>query len=237
MGPYPDAMRGVLLTGGASSRMGTPKAAIPFGGRTLGRRAADALREVTEQAVAVGPAFDTDLRTVEDPREGPLVAFVCGATADDPTFLVACDIPFLGAGALRSLARQLGPHDAVVPVVDGRDQPSVSLWSPHAVDVAREAVAKGERRLMAVIRRLDVRRVEDETLFDVDTPDDLARAGALLLERRARIARRRDAGAEERELRADAAEQAEQRAGLPRPLAAGERQHTPDDRRDLRGLP
>ncbi len=198
-------MDGVLLTGGASSRMGMPKAAIDFDGVSLGRRAADALRALCDRVVAVGPSFDTGLECVDDPSHGPLVAFVRGARTA-PTFLVACDVPFVGTELLTMLADELGPHGAVVPVVDGRDQPSVSLFSSRAVEVARRAVADGERSLRAWIAQLDVRRIDLEGLIDVDTPDDLAHARALLLEGRARIVRRRDTGAEDRKLRRDAAE-------------------------------
>jgi molybdopterin-guanine dinucleotide biosynthesis protein A len=198
-------MHGVLLTGGASSRMGSPKAAISFDGVTLARRAADALGAVASDSVAVGPAFDGGLRSVSDPSEGPLVAFVCGADAfdrDEPTFLVACDVPFVSAAMLERL--ELGVHDAVVPVVDGRDQPSISLYSPRAIDVARRLVRDGTRSLRAWLEWLDVRRIDgDDDFLDVDTPDDLARARALLRERGARIVGRRDAGAEDRELRGD----------------------------------
>jgi molybdopterin-guanine dinucleotide biosynthesis protein A len=185
--------------------MGAPKAAIEFGGVTLGRRAADALRAVCDRVVAVGPSFDTGLPSVSDPMEGPLVAFASGAE-DAPTFLVACDVPFVSADLLRTLAGELGPHDAVVPVVAGRDQPSVSLYAPRAIEAARESVADGDRSLRAWIARLDVRRLPVDELIDVDTPDDLARARALLLERRARIVRGGDARAEDRELGGDRSE-------------------------------
>jgi molybdopterin-guanine dinucleotide biosynthesis protein A len=138
-------MHGVLLTGGRSSRMGTHKAAIDFGGRTFAQRAADALRAVAEPVVAAGPSFDTGLESVEDPDEGPLVAFVCGAGAlpmTEPVFLVACDVPFVTAEMLRVVASSLGDFDAVVPVA----------------------------------------------FRDIDTPEDLARARALLSERRTGIA-------------------------------------------------
>jgi molybdenum cofactor guanylyltransferase len=202
-------MHGVLLTGGASSRMGEPKAAIEFDGLSLARRAADALRAVTDDAVVVGPPFDSGLRSAADPMQGPLVAFVCGADAfatDEPTFLVACDMPFVSASMLASL--DLGLHDGVIPVVGGRNQPSVSLYAPRAIDVARHLAADGVRRWSTWLEQLDVRRVEVDDLFaDVDTPDDLARARALLRERGARIVGRGHAGAEDRELRSDRAEQ------------------------------
>ncbi len=190
-------VHGVLLTGGRSSRMGVHKATIEFDGRTLAARAAQALRDVADPVLAIGPAFDTGLDDVRDPGEGPLVAFVSGADelkrrgCDGPVFLVACDMPFVDADVLRLLGSMLEGKDGVVPVVGGRDQPSISLFTPDAIDVARAVVAEGARSMKAWLARIDVRRFDDDTgIFeDVDTPEDLARARALLLERRARIVR------------------------------------------------
>ena len=46
---------GILLTGGASRRMGTDKATIVVGGETLARRTARLLSAVCDPAVEVGP--------------------------------------------------------------------------------------------------------------------------------------------------------------------------------------
>src|SRR5438046_10752398 len=116
--------------------MGGPKASISFAGKTCAQRGAGALLAVAERVVVGGPEFRTGLEVVDDPREGPLVAFVCGAEAlvpDGPVFLVACDVPFVSAEVLGFIASRLGDFDAVLPVVAGRDQPSISLFAPQAI--------------------------------------------------------------------------------------------------------
>src|SRR5512135_3454415 len=70
---------GLLLTGGASKRMRRDKATIDFGGVPLAVRVARALAQVAYPVLAVGIEAGTGLPTVDDPREGPLVAFVRGA--------------------------------------------------------------------------------------------------------------------------------------------------------------
>lgn len=183
----------LLLTGGSSRRMGHPKAAVEFHGVSFARRISQTLGAIASPVLAVGPSFDSGLESVADPAEGPLVAFVCGTNAlaarrcDGLVLLVACDVPLVDPPALRLVVSALGSHDGVVPVVGGRDQPSVSCWAPAAVDVARRLVAGGHRSMRSWISELDVRRLthrdwsgvaSDLAFTDIDTPEDLERAQA-----------------------------------------------------------
>jgi molybdopterin-guanine dinucleotide biosynthesis protein A len=175
---------GLVLTGGASSRMGVAKASIQLHGVSLGRRVADAMRTVADPVLAVGPAFDTGLGAVDDPRQGPLVAFVAGADAladrghAGPIVLAACDLAFVDEAGVRLVVESLGSHDGVIPVVAGRDQPALSCYTPHAVAEARRLVARGARSLHEWVAAMDVCRIsaDERLLMDVDTPADLERA-------------------------------------------------------------
>src|SRR3989442_12672846 len=68
---------GVVLAGGRSSRMGTPKAALEWHGSTLLRRTAGIISRVTDGPVVVVrapgqalPALPPQIEVVDDPREG-----------------------------------------------------------------------------------------------------------------------------------------------------------------------
>jgi molybdopterin-guanine dinucleotide biosynthesis protein A len=107
--------------------------------------------------------------------------------------MCACDVPLVDGAVLGILVDELDGHDAVIPVVSGRDQPTVSCYAPEAARVARELAASGARSLREWIARLDVRRLTaadwpgasfDETFTDVDTPEDLVRVTALVRDRR-----------------------------------------------------
>jgi molybdopterin-guanine dinucleotide biosynthesis protein A len=176
-------MHGLVLTGGKSSRMGSEKALVEWDGSTLVRRAVDALAPVAHPVLCVGPSYGTGLDSVDDAREGPLVAFVAGADAlreracRGPVVMTACDVPLVTADDVRLLVSELGDMDAVIPVVGGRDQPSVSCYSLAAIEVARAVVAEGGRSMRAWHARLEARRLTGlEHLFDVDTPEELAHA-------------------------------------------------------------
>lgn len=171
------------------------KATLDFGGETMAARIGRALRQVAYPVLAVGPAAGSDLEQVEDPREGPLKAFVAGADAlrarghDGPILLLACDVPFVEPGFLAHLVRSLGDADAIVPYVRGRDQSLVACYSQAAVALARWLVADGADALRDLLRIIDVRRLREEEfdhiwpawmLADLDSPGALLRARMLL---------------------------------------------------------
>ena len=175
---------GLLLTGGASSRMGVPKATLLVDGEPIAARLARLLARVCTPALEVGPGY-SELRRVEDehPGMGPLAALVAGADAaggSGPVLLVACDLPFVGEGLLSRLVTWPGTGTVVPVDRDGMLQPVCARYSHDAIRRARERLADGERSLRAVLGGVDVTRVEDvddRELVDVDTPEDARRWG------------------------------------------------------------
>ena len=75
-------MAGVLLTGGASRRMGTDKARLVVNGETLAARSARVLTAVCDPVVEVGPGVSGLPAVLEEPPgAGPLVALLAGVGA------------------------------------------------------------------------------------------------------------------------------------------------------------
>src|SRR5262245_66061476 len=97
---------GIVLCGGKSSRMGRPKAWLPFGDEVMLQRVVRIVREVVEPVVVVAaPGQDVPLppevEIVRDEVEGrgPLAGLAAGLTAlegkVDAAYLSSCDVPFL----------------------------------------------------------------------------------------------------------------------------------------------
>jgi molybdopterin-guanine dinucleotide biosynthesis protein A len=174
----------VLLTGGASRRMGVDKATLVIRGEPLAIHAATVLAAVCDPVIEVG-AGATGLRCVreEPPGEGPLAALLAGAdalTTEVPIVLLACDLPFIDETVVRMLAEHPG-KGSVVPTVAGRKQYACSRWSPAAIASARVEFARGERAMRALLAAGDAAFVAADqharALADVDSPADLARLG------------------------------------------------------------
>ena len=180
---------GLLLTGGASSRMGVDKATIEVDGSTIGQKSADLLAAVVTLALEVGPGF-TDLVAVREapPRQGPLAGIVAGRRAlikrglsrSASCIVLACDLPLLNRAILEVLSSP--PRGiALVPLIDNIAQPLCARWSTNDLDEAERRFEAGERslRLLPNPAEADMRSNSswgDDAvrLSDADSPDDLA---------------------------------------------------------------
>lgn len=194
MAPPPERapVGGLLLSGGASRRMGFDKALLPVEGQANAVRLAGALRRVALGPVLeVGPARSGLPAVQEQPAgSGPLAAVVAGWLAlcdrgwQGPVVVVACDLPLLNETALSLLARWPGTA-SVVPCSEGQPQPLCARWAAGDLAVARRLVSEGRRSLKALLEAVDFQRLEppdwpsalEGVLADVDTPEDLRRLG------------------------------------------------------------
>jgi len=197
-------VEGFILVGGRSSRMGTDKSRLQFGGQTSVERIAAELRSVTRRISLVGPGrsgYDPDLRIVPDTHErwGALggIHAALGACVSDWALIVACDLPFVTrdlCSRLLTLSQQESP-DAVVPIQpDGRPQPLCALYRREPCRLeAEQLIASGEHTPRALLANVNPRWVRPAELidlpgaenffFNVNTPADYEQAQLLLLQR------------------------------------------------------
>jgi len=189
-GPQPPCPRpaALLLTGGASRRMGADKATLVVGGVGLAERTAALLGAVAAPVLEVGPGYTALPRTREvPPGSGPLAAMAAGAAAllerrhRGPVLVVATDLPLLTRAYLLRLAdhRADDARCCVVPRdAEGRPQPVCARYSMAVLARAPALVAAGHRSVMALLARAPVIWLDgggDDALMDVDTPEDLER--------------------------------------------------------------
>ena len=187
---------GIVLCGGRSSRMGADKAALAFGDETLGQRAVRVVREVADEVIIVrregqAPLFvEPPVRIVHDPIEGfgPLAGLAAGlaASTTDLNLVVACDMPLVRSAVLHRLIELHGDADICVAEVDGRPSPLCAVYRKGAAGVAEALLASGERRVMALLDRVQTKRVDAAVFRDIDpdlatfvscnTPDELQAA-------------------------------------------------------------
>ncbi len=180
---------GVVLTGGASRRMGTDKALLEIGGIAMARRVGDALAGAgATEVVAVGGdaagLARLGLPTVADdhPGHGPLAAVVTALAhaVDDVVVVLACDLPSVSADLVGHLVSSIdeGDHDAAVVLVDDVPQVLTAAYRRRCRAPLADAFADGERSLRRALDRLDVvwvTEVDRVQLRDVDRPGDLHR--------------------------------------------------------------
>ncbi len=194
-GPYPDSVTvaaGVVLAGGRSSRMGTPKAALAWRETTLAHRTASVLGEATAGPVVVVRAAGQSLPRLPDgtivatdPRAGlgPLQGIAAGLAAlaelgDGPqvAFVAATDLPFLHGAFVRRVLAVLAEDqaDVALPVALGHVQPLAAAYRVALAGPADALVASGRLRpadlfaACAVSRIDEARLLADPVLADAD---------------------------------------------------------------------
>lgn len=194
---------GVVLCGGRSSRMGRPKALLPFGEETLVQRVVRILSGVVDPIVVVAaadqalPALPSTVRVVRDVQEyaGPLAGMGLGLAAlaadADAAYVSACDAPLLRTDFVRHVIAALGDHDAAVPWDDGFYHPLAGVYRTNLSAKIEALVAAGQLRPLHLIESVRTRPIPLDDLGGVDSALDSLRNVNTLDEYRAAL---RDTG-------------------------------------------
>ena len=170
----------VVLAGGRSSRMGSPKAELDWHGSTLLRRVTGLVgRSVDGPVVVVRasgqglPELGPQVEVVTDALEGlgPLQGLSAGLEAVEGRAAIAyvssTDVPLLHPAFVRRVVGALSPDfDVVLPEIDGRAQPLGAAYRPRVRAVVDELMAAGRLRLMALFERCRVIRLDRAALLN-----------------------------------------------------------------------
>jgi molybdopterin-guanine dinucleotide biosynthesis protein A len=177
----------LVLAGGASRRMGRPKAWLEVGEKFLLRYVVDRL----------APAFSEVMISFADPEQleeplpyrivfdrkrsaGPLAGLEAGllAARNEVVFAVACDMPYVTQDVAHMATAAARRSDAAIPRIDGRPEPVCGAYGRSALQAITEALNAGRLKTADAIADLDVTWLEglDPDLFrSLNTPEDLER--------------------------------------------------------------
>ena len=192
--PRASTVAGVLLAAGEGKRLGTPKALVELGGRRLVDRGADLLREGGTAPVLVvtgaAPVTVPGVTVVPNPdwRTGMGSSLAAGLRAlpgDCAAAVIALvDQPLVGPEVVRRLlAAYRAGAELAVAAYAGQARNPVLLARGHWAGVLAAAEGDAGARpylrahpgLVTLVECADIGSPDD-----VDTPEDLARVGALL---------------------------------------------------------
>ncbi len=171
---------GIVLAGGRSSRMGTPKAGLQWHGSTLLRRVTGIVgRAVSGPVVVVRapgqplPALGPDVEVTEDPIEGrgPLQGLAAGLAAigdrAEAAFLSSTDVPLLHPFFVaRVLAAMDDDVDVVLPVARGYPQPLAAAYRVSLLPAIEALLAADRLKPAFLFEACRVRRLSDDELLN-----------------------------------------------------------------------
>src|SRR6185437_9059831 len=171
---------GVVLAGGRSSRMGTPKAALEWHGSTLLRRTVGIVARATNGPVVVVRAIGQDLPglpegtlVADDPREGkgPVQGIAAGLAAlsgrAEVAFVSSTDMPFLHPAFIRrvlGVVEEGHSTDVALPVARGYRQPLAAAYRVTLAEAAERLVKQDRLRPAFLFAECQVETLDDATL-------------------------------------------------------------------------
>lgn len=173
----------IVLCGGKSSRMGLPKAMLPFGDELMLQRVVRRVGEVVAPArivvvAAAGqelPPLPAEVKIAHDAHEdrGPLEGLACGFAAlqntCDAVYATGCDVPLLMPAFVDRMFELLGDHDIAVPKDGKFHHPLAAVYRTSVLAKVRQLLCADQRRPFFLFEQVDTREVPVDQLRDVDS--------------------------------------------------------------------
>lgn len=173
-----------IIAGGASRRMGTNKALLKIEGEPIVARVARVLRPLFAEIVIVSSNLDiaraAALPAIPDEisGRGPLGGIHAALRYfGEPTFCIACDMPFLNAAAIEFLCARFedcsSDCDAVLPRLKSsgaqRGEPLHAVYAPSCMAFFEEEFKRERvRSVEGVLEDARLRFVEEDELRAFD---------------------------------------------------------------------
>ncbi|MBI3304609.1 MAG: molybdenum cofactor guanylyltransferase, partial [Deltaproteobacteria bacterium] len=160
----------IVLTGGKSSRMGRPKALLPFDGEPLIVHTVRTLARLFAGIVVVTapgqelPPLPVTLVRDEVAYQGPVGGICYGlrAARTEVCFVTSCDAPFLNPALISHLLSQISNFAVVVPYWQDRLQPLLAVYRRSVAPLLQEQLARGELRPISLYQKVRTREVGEE---------------------------------------------------------------------------
>jgi molybdopterin-guanine dinucleotide biosynthesis protein A len=181
---------GFVLTGGQSSRMGSDKALLAWGGGTLLERAIAIAQEVCGQVFICGAhsRYAAFGKVIEDaqPGRGPLsgIQAALHATQADLNLILSVDLPLMTTEFLAWLLQQArsGKQGITAPEAQGQLQPLCAVYHREVAGMVDEALSKGDLKVTRLFHSTPTRIIGEREIraagfeswifTNVNTPED-----------------------------------------------------------------
>ncbi|MEH7390121.1 molybdenum cofactor guanylyltransferase [Bacillus sp. JJ1503] len=187
---------GIIMAGGRSSRMGTNKALLPIGGKTVIERIVQELSKIVSDLVIVTNTFEDyqflGLPMVQDHWKdmGPLAGIHAGlsASSTEKNLIVACDMPFISSQVGDILLTFLDDYQVAVPDVSDQLHPLFAAYRKDTLGEVQQSLQNQELRIRQFFKHTKTKYVteaclqkhhyhyQEQHFFNMNHRDDFERA-------------------------------------------------------------
>lgn len=179
----------LLLSGGRSSRMGSPKALIELNGKTLLERVAQAGEGFAQRILSANdpciPTPEGFVRCADEyPGCGPMAGIHAALRLTDCDALVTapCDAPYYCAQLAQYLCEQYEPGLDAVILVDhtGREQTLCGVYGKSCLPILEQHLVGGHFKMSLMLDQMNTKKVplpptfSEQVFENLNTQQELA---------------------------------------------------------------
>ena len=169
-------MNAVILVGGKSSRMGTNKAFLELKGKTFIELQIELLREMFDEiSISANTPSEYEylnLPIFKDiyPGKGPLGGIYTSLINSSSlhTFMLACDMPFVGPKLIKHLKDLTKEYDVVIPKSENGLEPLHAFYSKNCIEPIKRELDENNLRIRSFFPQVNVKIVELDSLASSD---------------------------------------------------------------------
>jgi molybdopterin-guanine dinucleotide biosynthesis protein A len=181
-------MKGIVLAGGKSSRMGTDKCLLKYDNQTFIQKAASLLQSICQDIVVSSPnkhfeKFDLDVVVDEFSDIGPIGGIYSALKHSDSetNIIIPCDVPLLNKDLLLFLLSKSHKFEIVVPVFHQKIEPLVGIFKKSIVKIIQKNIEEKKYKISEILKQARTNFIEiepqmpfyDTNLFlNINRPED-----------------------------------------------------------------
>ncbi len=169
-------MNASILVGGKSSRMGSNKAFLELKGKTFIELQIELLREMFDEIfISANTSSEYEylnLPIFKDvyPGKGPLGGIYTSLINSSSlhTFMLACDMPFVGPELIKHLKDLTKEYDVVIPKSEKGLEPLHAFYSKNCIDPIKRSLDENNLRIISFFPHVKVKIVELDSMASSD---------------------------------------------------------------------
>lgn len=166
---------GIIIAGGKSSRMGTNKALLKIGGKTVIEKIVEELKQTVTEVIIVTNTFEEyeflGIPMFEDKWKGmgPLAGIHAGLQASNTNknLVVACDMPFISSELGTVLLKFLDDFQAAVPKMAGQLHPLFAAYQKDVEEEVYKSLQNEQLRIRQFLQNVNAKIVTEDDLNKV----------------------------------------------------------------------
>ncbi len=167
---------GIILAGGKNRRMGTHKAFLRIGEKTIIEEIFAKFKGTFKEIIIVAnetERFDfLGVKVVADiiPLKGPLGGIHAGLLSSNSlyNFIVACDMPFINQSLVWSMLEEMSGYDVTIAEYDGGLQPLCAIYSKNCIEPIRKQLSKDNLKVTDFFKDVKVKTIPQEEIVKFD---------------------------------------------------------------------